>query len=72
MGNVTLVSGPNRGSLRVNDGTTVADLRSRFSGAYEIAAQATVTVNGVIATNDTVVVDGDVVVFAKTTGEKGN
>lgn len=71
MGNITLVSGPNRGSLRVNEGTTVADLRSRFGGAYEIADNSSVTINGVLASNASVVVDGDSVVFAKASGEKG-
>lgn len=71
MGNITLVSGPNRGSLNITDGQTVGDLRARFAGAYEIARNAVATVNGLVATDTTVVHDSDVVVFAKTTGEKG-
>ena len=71
MGNITLVSGPNRGSLQVDPDATVADIRRRFQSAYEISDRASVTINGVLASDDDYVNDGDKITFAKTSGEKG-
>jgi hypothetical protein len=68
---ITVISGANEGSFPLG-GRTVAFARQQLGPVYNIPADATATLNGRAASNDTVLRDGDELQFARTTAEKGS
>ena len=70
-GSNTLISGASRLTGQALTGLTVAQVRSKFGDALNIPSKATVTVNGHTVPETQVLVDGEEIVFAKPTGQKG-
>lgn len=69
---VTLIAGTGRVTDGQFVGMTVADVRSRFSGAYNIPADASANVNGRQVDGTYTLQAGDELVFSKPAGQKGN
>jgi hypothetical protein len=69
-GAVEIIWGANMDSVDVA-GMTVAEVRAHLAGAYNIAPEATVHVNGVEAGEDTRLRAGDCLEFVRAAGEKG-
>lgn len=67
---VQVTSGANDGNFPL-EGNTVAQLRQKLGAALNIAADASATINGIRATDTSIAYDGDEVVFARATAEKG-
>lgn len=68
---VTIVAGANKNSLEGLEGKTVGAIRAAFSGVYNIPSDAAATLNGQAAADGDVLRDGDELVFARETAQKG-
>lgn len=66
---VTVISGPS--SAQVSAGRTVGELRSDFAQGFNIPASAANILNGEEVNGEREVRDGDKLVFAVPSGEKG-
>lgn len=67
---VTVTAGANQNDLALA-GTTVGNVRANFGYALNIPTGAQATVNGAAADDDFVLEEGDRLVFAPRTAEKG-
>lgn len=67
---VTVITGANEQELPLG-GRTVGFARQQLAPIFNIAGDAVPTVNGLSATNDTVLSDGDELQFARAAAEKG-
>lgn len=68
---VTVTSGANSNDLEGLAGKTVGEIRSAFSGIYNIAADAVATLNGARVSDDHILNEGDELSFSKTVAQKG-
>jgi molybdopterin converting factor small subunit len=68
---LTIISGPSRLEVELDDCDDVASVAAAMADKLNIPLGATALVNEQRATDSTPVRDGDEVVFSKTTGSKG-
>ena len=68
---VTVVAGADSQPLEGLAGKTVAAVREAFASLYNIASDATATINGRTARESDVLSEGDNLAFAKPTAQKG-
>lgn len=68
---VTITAGANSNDLEGLDGQTVGAVRQAFAGVFNIPADAAATLNGSPASDGDVLRNGDSLVFAKPTAQKG-
>lgn len=69
-GMVTCSHGPYSEQLPVGH-TTVAEIRTRYRDRFDIDPQSTAVINGNPATDDTIVLPGQMLMFTRKAGEKG-
>lgn len=68
---VTVVSGANKNDLEGLAGQTVGAVRQALAGIFNIASDAVATLNGQRASNDSILEEGDELVFSKQVAQKG-
>lgn len=70
-GTNTVISGPARLTGQNLTGQTVGEVRARFETALNIPDGANVSINGITVDDEQVIVNGEVILFAKPLGQKG-
>lgn len=68
---VTVTSGANSNDLEGLAGQTVGAVRAALASIFNITSDAVATLNGQRASTDTILNEGDELVFSRATAQKG-